>query len=413
MKAPKKLLTLTATLVAFLAPQSAHADYSLTTMVTFDGTNGATPSSGLLVGKDENFYGTTREGGTNGIGTIFKMTPSGRLAIVASFNGHNGKWPSGDLIQGQDGSFYGTASQGGNRSGDGVVFKLATNGNLTALFSFSDYDDNGGESPDGFSPYRIVDGNDGNFYGTTARNRFGTGAGTVFRITPSGPLTTLATFDSQAEPAWLVRAVNGRCYFTMAKLGFRLAPLATLESVRKVRSLGTLVQDRQGGFYGTSFEGGPDGGGLVFRITAGGTTNLVAFDSTYSIHGRGPRELILGRDGSFYGTTFAGGDTNETPPVVSKFPTRLPDGSVIYPKVYQARLGPRLDFGTLFRMTPHGVITTLAVFNRTNGCYPAAGLVEGKDGSFYGTTTEGGVGLNPKGTIFRLIVPPSPSRTTR
>ena len=401
-------------LALWVMTHCAHADSTLTTLIVFNGDNGAKPSSGLLLAADGNFYGTTMEGGKNDIGTMFKVSPDGRFATVASFDGRNGKWPSGDLVRGQDGSLYGTASQGGNKSGDGVVFKLTPNGNLTALFSFSDYDDRGGESPDGFSPNRLVDGNDGNFYGTTARNRFGAGAGTVFRITPSGSLATLATFDSQAEPAWLVKAEDGRYYFTTPRMRFRLTSLATLQSLKRLSSLGSLVQGRDGGLYGTSFEGGPNSGGVVFRMTAnGGTTNLVNFDSNYSIHGRGPCGLILGRDGCFYGTTFAGGDTNGKPPVVSKVPTRMPDGSLVYGKVYEARVGPRLDFGTVFRMTTNGVITTLAVFCRTNGCYPTATLVQGMDGNFYGTTTEGGVGANPQGIIFRLTVATAPTTSPR
>lgn len=386
---------------------SAYCGPVLTTLAIFNGPNGANPSSSLLLARDGNFYGTTMMGGANDIGTIFRITPDGKLTTVASFNGGNGKCPSGDLVRGPDGSIYGTASQGGNKSGDGVVFKLSPNGKLTALFSFSDYDDKGGESPDGFWPNRIVDGNDGNFYGTTARNRFGVGSGTVFRITPSGSLTTLATFDSQAEPAWLVRAADGRYYFTMARMKFHLASLDKLQSVKRLGSMGMLIQAADGGLYGTSPEGGPDGGGVVFKMTAGGTTtNLVSFDSNYSIHGRNPCGLIQGRDGFLYGATFAGGDTNGKPPLISKIPTRTANGELIYGKVYEARVGPRLDFGTVFKVTASGAITTLAVFNRTNGCYPTCGLAEGSDGSLYGTTSQGGSGPNPQGTVFRLTLTP-------
>jgi uncharacterized repeat protein (TIGR03803 family) len=414
MKFAKGTLTASCIFALWLGTPFANADANLSTLVVFSGTNGAKPSSGLLLGADGNFYGTTMLGGANEIGTVFRMTPEGELTTVASFDGRNGKWPSGDLVQGRDGSLYGTACQGGNKSGDGVVFKLAPNGSLTAVFSFSDYDDKGGESPDGFSPNRLVGGNDNNFYGTTARNRFGAGAGTVFTMTPNGSLTTFATFDSHAEPAWLVKAGDGRFYFTMATMSFRLASLNTLQSVKKLGSLGNLVQGRDGSFYGTSFEGGPDGGGVIFRITASGTTtNLVAFDVNYSPHGRGPSGLIQGGDGCFYGTTFAGGDTNDKPPTVSRLPTRMPNGTLIYPKVYEAKFGPRLDFGTVFRMTPNGAITTLAVFNRTNGCYPTASVVEGKDGSFYGTTTEGGLGPKASGTVFRLPVPAKEPKSSR
>lgn len=393
--------------ILLLGATSALGDSVLTTLAVFRGTNGATPSSSLLLANDGDFYGTTMSGGAHSIGTIFKMAPDGKLATVATFDGRNGKWPNGNLVQGPDGSLYGTASQGGSKSGDGVVFKLSSTGNLTALFSFSDYDDKGGESPDGFSPNRLVDGSDGNFYGTTARSRFGTGSGTLFRITPSGSLTTLATFDSQAEPGWLVRSPTGRYYFTTAKMSFRLASLEGLQSVRRLGSFAILVQATDGRLYGTRFEGGPDGGGVVFRMkSSGATTNLFAFDSNFSIHGRNPCGIIQWRDGNFYGATFAGGDTNAKPPKISKFPMRMPNGEMRYRKTYEAKIGPRLDFGTIFKMTLSGTITTLAIFNRTNGCYPMCNLTEGRDGYLYGMTTEGGFGPSPQGTLFRLKVTP-------
>ena len=97
MNASKFLLITTSILVAFLSTPRAHADSTLTTLVVFNGTNGAKPSSSLLLGRDGNFYGTTEEGGVNDIGTIFRLTPDGRLTTLASFDGRNGKWPGGGL----------------------------------------------------------------------------------------------------------------------------------------------------------------------------------------------------------------------------------------------------------------------------------------------------------------------------
>ena len=137
---------------------------------------------------------------------------------------------------------------------------------------------------------------------------------------------------------------------------------------------------------------------------SGVATNLVNFDA--NVNGRVPTyELILGKDGCFYGTTFAG-DTNGPPPDLSKFFTRNASGAWVLINTNRPFPGVKPDLGTVFRMTPDGTLTTLAVFYRTNGCYPTARVVEGKDGCFYGSTTEGGVGTNPQGTIFRLIVSP-------
>ncbi len=86
---------------------------TLTSLVSFNSTNGAQPQAGMIQGSDGALYGTTLAGGTNNYGTIFKVTTNGTLATLVSFNGANGSTPYGGLVQGRDGAFYGTASQGG------------------------------------------------------------------------------------------------------------------------------------------------------------------------------------------------------------------------------------------------------------------------------------------------------------
>jgi uncharacterized repeat protein (TIGR03803 family) len=144
----------------------------LTTLVSFNGTNGSYPC-GLVQGSDGNFYGTTSEGGEHGVGTGFKMAPDGILTTLASFNGNNGENPSGTLIQGSDGDFYGTTSQGGQ--GYGSVFRMTTNGLVTTLASF---DSNSGWWPKS----GVVEGSDGNLYGTTEDGSLYTFWGTIFRV---------------------------------------------------------------------------------------------------------------------------------------------------------------------------------------------------------------------------------------
>src|SRR6185437_10378585 len=136
-----------------------------------------------------------------------------------------------------------------------------------------------------------------------------------------------------------------------------------------------LVQGTDGNFYGTTVLGGgtqptistvgPGGWGTVFRMTPDGDlTTLVIFNGT---NGAYPNGLILGKDGNLYGTTEYGGNLS-----LGNY-ARGPGG-----------------WGTVFRMTPAGMLTTLASFNGTNGHSPAGGLVQGDDGDFYGVTTEGG-----------------------
>src|SRR5262249_47650148 len=147
--------------------------------------------------------------------------------------------------------------------------------------------------------------------------------------------------------------------------------------------------------------------GTIFKINSQGiSSEVVSFGGNNSINGRNPNGVILGRDGSFYGTTFAG-DTNGAPPDLSKFATKSTNGVWTLINTNRPFPGVKPDLGTVFKMTPDGKITTLAVFNRTNGCYPTAGLTEGQNGHFYGTTSEGGVGKNPRGTIFCLTIAPT------
>ena len=160
---------------------------TLTTLHNFAGypSDGANPYAGLIQARDGNFYGTTTVGGANGgcafgsCGTVFKITPSGTLTTLHSFNGSDGETPEGGLVQATDGRFYGTTFYGGTGL-QGTVFKIAANGTLTVLYNF------GNNTNDAALPYDgLIQATDGNFYGTTSRG--GTGfapVGAVFKITP-------------------------------------------------------------------------------------------------------------------------------------------------------------------------------------------------------------------------------------
>ena len=198
------------------------------------------PAAALVQGNDGIFYGTTEYGGTNNDGTVFQVTPAGVLTTLVSFTGANGSYPSAGLVQGTNGSFYGTAEYGGNLSlnagyGFGTVFQMTTNGTLkTLVFNLAN----------GYNPSAgLVQGSDGNFYGTTAGGGTG-GGGTVFKMTAAGVLTPLVSFHGP----------DGN------------SPQAP------------LVQGSDGNFYGTTTYGGANGRGTVFRVPpAGVLTTLVSF----------------------------------------------------------------------------------------------------------------------------------------
>jgi len=308
----------------------------LTTLVSFNGTNGTHPAAGLVQGNDGNFYGTTASGGPNGNkGTVYQMTPDGTLATLVYFNGTNGSYPLAGLVQGSDGNFYGTTVSGGAK-GKGTVFQMTSAGVLTTLVSFS--------SANGAAPLAaLVQGSDGNFLGTTSLGgnlsvNNGAGFGTVFEMTPAGVLTRMAVFtgaNGSYPVAGLVEGTNGNFYST-AEYG------------------GNLSSNAGYGF------------GAVFQMTTNGAlTTRVSFNLS---NGCTPSAgLVQGNDGSLYGTTAGGGAGGG---------------------------------GTVFKMTPAGVLTTLVAFHGADGNSPQASLVQGSDGNFYGTTTYGGAG--GLGTVFRM-----------
>ena len=224
---------------------------ALTTLASFAYTNGATPRAGLTIGNDGNFYGTTYQGGSSGYGTVFRVTTNGTLTTLASFANTNGAHPWAGLTLGNDGIFYGTTYQGGS-SGYGTVFKVTTNGTLTTLVFF--------DGANGGSPQAsLTMGNDGNFYGTTSGSSTPSGSGTVFRLTTNSTLTTL---------------VSGLNLFTELRLG------------------------TDGSFYGTA-------PGMVFHVTTNGTLTKLA-----GLNDIADAALAPGNDGSFYGTTYQGGSSN-------------------------------------------------------------------------------------------------------
>lgn len=206
----------------------------LTTLHTFDGTNGSVPMGGLTLGRDGSFYGVTFFGGTGfqsdyftGNGTIFKITTNGTFMTLVYFTGTNGLQPSGGLTVGSDGNFYGTTPYGGSDyanvwfSGSGTVFKLMTN---DTLISFSPFNITNGTLPQG----RLCQGQDGNFYGTTIQNgktnlNGGYGYGTIFAITPQGTFTKLTDMDGTngASPVTdMILSQDGNLYGTMSDAHF-------------------------------------------------------------------------------------------------------------------------------------------------------------------------------------------------
>jgi uncharacterized repeat protein (TIGR03803 family) len=317
-----------------LAPQG-----TLTTLADFAVTNGFRPLGNLTFGNDGGLYGTTQGGGSHtnsrapiGCGTIFRVATNGGLTTLFSFSGPDGYYPEAGVTAGSDGGLYGTTA-GGGFNDSGTVFKLTTNGIFTSLASFP--------GPNA-EPQGLTLGTDQNFYGTTRENGLTNasaldGLGTSVRVTPNGQLTVLVVFN-----------------YT-----YGAYPQAT------------LTQGMDYNFYGTTYGGGAFAAGTVFNMTpTGALTTLVSFAST---NGAGPQAaLTLGDDGKLYGITSYGGNNH----------------------------------GTLFKVTTNGVLTTLSFLPASS----LGGPTVGEDGNFYVTTTTGGLtnATYPEGmgTVIRLPGPP-------
>jgi uncharacterized repeat protein (TIGR03803 family) len=148
---------------------------ALTTLHKFHNADGAYPSGGLIQGTDGNLYGVTAWGGAFSAGTIFKLTPGGTLTTFHAFNVTDGSQPIGGLIQATDGNFYGSTASGGS-GGHGTIFQITLQGTLTTLHSFVSSDGSGSGSEGA-----LVQGTDGNFYGTSTTGGSNSG-GTVFSL---------------------------------------------------------------------------------------------------------------------------------------------------------------------------------------------------------------------------------------
>src|SRR5262245_36442960 len=359
---------------------------TVTTLHSFNGADGNSPEAALVQGSDGNFYGTTPLGGAHAKGTVFKIDATGNLTTLHSFSGSpgDGAVPISGLVQGSDGNFYGTTASGGTLF-QGTVFRITSSGAITVLHSFNSFLSEGAVPVAG-----LVQGSDGNFYGTTAvgGQHF---QGTLFRIDATGNLTTLHSFsgspnDGSNPVAGLVQGSDGNLYGTTPSGGAHFQGIVcrisqggggftVLHSFNGHPTEGgvpfaALVQGDDGDFYGTTAVGGAHVKGTVFKIDEAGTlTTLHSFNGSPGEGANPVGGLLQGSDGNFYGTTVLGGTHRR---------------------------------GTLFSIDATGSFTTLHSFSGSpnEGALPFASLVQGSDGNLYGTTASGGT--HRAGTVFNF-----------
>jgi uncharacterized repeat protein (TIGR03803 family) len=424
------LAVLSLLLSAHLSGGAAAGTYEI---LALGGTNGPGihPYSGVVFGSDGNYYGTTSQGGAYAGGAVFRLTPDGVLTTLVSFSYDDGN-PRVGLIVGTDGNFYGT-TQGNPLSGEGnahsTIFRLNLAGQLTTLASFPD-----GDGVPVVAPQKLVQGTDGNFYGTTQ----GGGSqqkGSVFRMTIDGVVTTLVSFtgaNGMSPSAGLVEGSDGNFYGTTYNGGansdgtvFRVTPggmLTTLASFGPGDGgdfpAAELTRGPDGNFYGVTSGGGKNFGGAVFKVTADGTvTSLAALPSNNTL---APSPLVLGDDGNFYGTTVdnyyrvsLAGELSVLVDFNSTFDGRGAEGLLLkigngqfLGTTYTGGSTGLNDLGTIQRLTEQGTVTPVALFPRLLGGGFNSELSEGSGERLYGTFADDGTG---KPGAFNITTSGSPT----
>ncbi len=385
--------TLLVWLFSPLSSSSAPASYNRIHSFGFTNRVGVSPFAGVIVGRDGLLYGTTELGGLTGGGTIFKVNTNGTGYVALWSFGtvvNDGRSPDAALLEGKDGALYGTTYSGG-ASNDGTVFRINKDGSgYAALHSFQ------GVPSDGASPSAaLVQAADGVLYGTTSYGGTNDG-GTLFKINTNGlGFALLHSFGSTAGDglnpvAALVGASDGAFYGTTFAGGtngagtvFKLAKVSTSYTYVVLQSfqgnatdggtpLAPLIEATNGVLYGTTSAGGISNAGTVFKLNKNGASyaSLHDFRSTTNEGGVSIAALWSGSDGVLYGTTEYGGAA---------------------------------DAGTVFRLNRDGIgYTNLWSFGVSNGDgqNPSASLIEGSNGVLYGTTYYGGSAQ--AGTVFKL-----------
>jgi uncharacterized repeat protein (TIGR03803 family) len=398
---------------------------TLTVLHAFVGTTDGNTPTAFLQGSDGDFYGTMQFGGAHGDGLIYAITPGGLLTTLYSFtNGTDGGNPVA-LIEDAHGNFYGRTADG-MATFYSTVFQLTAKGVLTTLHSFV----TGLES--------LILGTDGKLYATAVAtdDNGDIEHGYVYSITTAGVVRTLYQSGiKQAYPASLIQGSDGNFYLTAVNPSIpdvpyqvdKLTPAGVLTKLLTLtgnRVINPLLQGRDGDIYGTTQPGGADGPSIVFSVTpTGGLHVLTKFAPS---GGAAPMAgLVQGVDGNLYGTTSqdagkgAGTVFQITPAGVltvlhyfstpgNSIPSTNADGA--YPGVLVAGQdgnfygltsgGGAVGYGTFYRITPGGTLTTLHSFSSAFG--GASSLMQGSDGNFYATVTVGNAKEGAHGTIFSL-----------
>ncbi|MGH9422765.1 MAG: choice-of-anchor tandem repeat GloVer-containing protein [Thermoanaerobaculia bacterium] len=368
-------------------PQTLHVFYTAK-------PNGTQPL-GLILGPDAAYYGITENGGIGirGYGAFYRIDAStGRFSLLHQFDPTiDGCKPSLNLILGLDGNFYGIGST--FSEGQGCLFRLSATGEYTTVYTF----DKGDSSASIL--YNLVEDAQGNWYGTGTEGAFRDGV--VFELTRDGVFKTLHNFTAGsdgAEPdASLLLASDGNLYGSTRSGGvdegqagagtlFRITPSGTFTTLHEF----SYTESGDNGGPVNALVEGPDG--ALYGTTSGGSFT----------GNRNPAFFRMTLDGEVTTLFSFPNDPFGEPDPPSSALTWMPDGNF-----YGVCASPTVgDNGIIFRISPSGAYSQLYAFTGQgrNGSYPAGTLVIGVDNALYGTTVYGG--SRNQGTVFRYVPPP-------
>ena len=342
------------------------------------GTDGGNPYAGLIQDPAGNLYSTTSEGGDlscgskNGCGVVFKMNTAGKETVLHSFTRSDGSGPVAPLTRDKAGNLYGTTFAGGS-NGQGAVFKIDKAGSETVLYSFT-----GGS--DGCNPYQgLVRDKAGNLYGTTESCGSSSFYGTIFKVVSAGKFTVLHVFNGGSS--------DGANPF-----------------------YGHLTMDKTGNLYGVTGAGGASGKGLLYKLSKKGTFTVLHSFAGGTSDGCSPNgSVVQDKAGNLYGTTFGCGSNsrgtiwkvskngNET--ILHNFAGGTSDGCIPVAGVTRDSKGNLYGvatacgantYGVLYELGVSGAITLLHSFDSSDGAWPYGEVWRAGNGALFGTTYIGG-----------------------
>jgi len=364
--------------------------------------DGANPWSQLTKSSAGDLYGTTVYGGSRGggseDGTLYKISSNGIYSQLYAFDGNAGQNPVWQPIIATDGKLYGTSWAGGSGVGTGTVYQYDLSSNTMSIFANFD-------GINAYYPNAITQGIDKNFYGTSQygglTNRevgFVNGSGSAFKVSSIGTITLLVSFHINIggyNPNGMVQGPDGQFYGTTDSGGYysegtvyksdangKVTILHHFNSSRPVyegaHPVAALIVGKDGNLYGSTTLGGVYGNGTIYKISKSG-----AFSVLYSLQATQGQDLeaplMQGKDGFLYGVAKNGGGGD--------------------------------SYGTIFKLagSTFTVLHHFANING-QGCYPLGGLTQDSVGNLYGTTGYGGVNgggtiyeINTSGTSFNTI----------